>query len=157
MLTTPDLLTSQFYDWERRGRGWQLYDAPVVLEPPFRPFHRYNPFAPSLRPRDDGRKETISSSLVSFFKSLVSATPPPAPRLYPEEEERVTCDSEQGAPRSELAIVLPADEDVEREAAEQLLLSLSTCPSPVSFEIIGTSEAISIQLSCRETEAMPVA
>lgn len=66
-------------------------------------------------------------------------------------------DNDGDAARSELAVVLPSEEDVSREAAEQLLLSLSTCPSPVSFEVIGTSETISVQFSCRETEAVPMA
>src|SRR5690606_12908584 len=61
------------------------------------------------------------------------------------------------AVHTELSIVLPAAADVSREAAEQLLLSLSTCPSPVSFEIIGTPDSISVQVSCRSNEAVPVA
>lgn len=156
LLTTPELLTAQFYDWEHRGRGWQMYDAPVVLEPAYRPFHRYNPFVASVRPPDDGRKDTIFSSIAGLFKGLVNGARA-RPVVLEEEEVGVAYDNDQGAARSELAVVLPADEDVGREAAEQLLLSLSTCPSPVSFEIIGTPEAISIQLSCRETEAVPVA
>ncbi len=45
--TVAELLTQQFYDWEIRGRGWTVYDAPVELEPPFRPFegHQLNRFA----------------------------------------------------------------------------------------------------------------
>ena len=30
-------LTEGFYAWEVRGRGWDVYDFPVALEPPFRP------------------------------------------------------------------------------------------------------------------------
>lgn len=154
-LTTTELLTAQFYDWERRGRGWRVYDAPVVLEPPYAPFHRYNVFAASARPPDDGRKETLFSGIAGLIKDLVSGARSPAPRT--PADEAVAYDNDLGAARTELAVVLPADEDVSREAAEQLVLSLSTCPSPVGFEIIGTSETISVQLSCRETEAVPVA
>ena len=153
-LTTTELLTAQFYDWERRGRGWQVYDAPVVLEPPYTPFHRY--VVLGARPPDDGRRETLGSSIASLFKSLVSPRNPASPLPAPEEPA-AEYDEDCGAARTELSVVLPADEEVSREAAEQLLLSLSTCPSPVSFEIMGTGEAISIQLSCRETEAVPVA
>jgi hypothetical protein len=31
-------LTAAFYEWEIRGRGWQVWPYPVALEPPFRPF-----------------------------------------------------------------------------------------------------------------------
>lgn len=154
-LTTTELLTAQFYDWERRGRGWQVYDAPVVLEPPYTPFHRYAVLG--ARPPDDGRKETFASSIASLVKSLVTGVQAPAPRTPAHEHEAAAYDNDCGAARAELAVVLPADEEVSREAAEQLLLSLSTCPSPVSFEIIGTSETISVQLSCRETETVPIA
>jgi hypothetical protein len=153
-LTTTELLTAQFYDWELRGRGWQVYDAPVVLEPPFVPFHRY--IISGARPPDDGRKETLGSAIVGLFKRLVSPRPPASPRVF-QEEEVIAYDDDCGAARAELAIVLPADEEVSREAAEHLLLSLSTCPSPVGFEIIGTPDAIYVQLSCRETEAVPIA
>jgi hypothetical protein len=156
--TTAELLTAQFYDWERRGRGWQLYEAPVILEPPFSPFNRHVGFGDRARPPDDGRKETLLSSIAGRIKSYVGGVRPPAPSVLAEDEEVVVAyENDIDADRSELAIVLPADEDVSREAAEQLLLSLSTCPSPVSFEVIGTPEAISVQISCRETEAVPVA
>ena len=28
-------LTRDFYAWEQRGRGWQVWPEPVELEPPF--------------------------------------------------------------------------------------------------------------------------
>ena len=33
-LTQAERLTAQFYKWERRGRGWQVWEYPVELEPP---------------------------------------------------------------------------------------------------------------------------
>lgn len=33
-----EYLTFQFYAWEKRGRGWNLFDQPVELEPEFVPF-----------------------------------------------------------------------------------------------------------------------
>ena len=51
-LTREERLTAQFYDWERRGRGWQLWSYPVELEPPFRPFfgHYVDFWPPSMMP-----------------------------------------------------------------------------------------------------------
>ena len=154
--TTTELLTSQFYDWERRGRGWQVYEVPVVLEPTFRPFQRYVVVGASTRLPDDGRRETFASSILSGIKNLLNPRQSSPPE-EPEEEDIALRDKDCDAARTELAIVLPADEDVSREAAEQLVLSLSTCPSPVSFEMIGTPESIAVQLSCRESEAVPIA
>jgi hypothetical protein len=37
-MTAPPLLTEQFYQWERRGRGWQVWPEPFDLEPAFRAF-----------------------------------------------------------------------------------------------------------------------
>ncbi len=155
-LSVTELLTLQFYGWEKRGRGWQVYDAPVHLEPPFTPFYRPVALLGGARPPDDGRKETWVSSLAGRLRNYWSKSPAYPPPAFAEEVIAVAYDNDLGAPRSELAIVLPAGEDVGREAAEQLLLSLTTCPSPVSFEIIGTSEAISVQLSCRATETVAV-
>ena len=39
MLTIlAEQLTLQFYSWELKGRGWQVFDEAVDLEPPFEPF-----------------------------------------------------------------------------------------------------------------------
>jgi len=58
-----EALTDQFYRWELRGRGWQHYDAPVSIEPPFRPFFGHFVAQNGSRPSDDGRHETIGSRL----------------------------------------------------------------------------------------------
>jgi len=157
-LSIAEYLTLQFYDWERRGRGWQIHDAPVHLEPPFIPFCREAPFGLSGTTPDDGRKETWASALAERLKGYWIAREPLSAHVPAKDEEIVVAyDDDIGEPRSEIAVVLPAAEDVSREAAEQLVLSLSTCPSPVCFEIVGTPEAISVQFSCRKTEAEAVA
>ena len=35
MPSTHEHLTAQFYKWEQRGRGWQVFEEPVYPEPPF--------------------------------------------------------------------------------------------------------------------------
>ena len=40
-----EILTERFYDWELRGRGWQVWNYAVDIEPPFRPVS----FEPSAR------------------------------------------------------------------------------------------------------------
>lgn len=152
-----ELLTAHFYNWELRGRGWQLYDAPVLLEPPYRPFHRNGVLQHAERPRDDGRLETFGSGIVSFLKGIVGLDSQPSAATYSGPEEPLaTYDEDAGAARNTLRIVLPENTDISREAAEQMVVSLSTCLSPVSFEIIGTAGAVSLQVTCATTEAATV-
>jgi hypothetical protein len=39
MPSVHEQLSEQFYQWETRGRGWQVFEEPVHPEPPFVPFH----------------------------------------------------------------------------------------------------------------------
>src|SRR5437867_2523085 len=72
--TLVEQLTDQFYRWERRGRGWQVWPWAVPLEPPFRPFlGHYLPVV--RRPVDDARKPTLLSTLT---ERLFGRTEPPA-------------------------------------------------------------------------------
>ena len=71
-----ETISRQFREWEFRGRGGRLFERPVALEPPFAPFTGYR--LPRQRV-DDGRRETILSSLWNRFTA-----PPPEPE--PEEE-----------------------------------------------------------------------
>ena len=40
-MTTEELISAQFYAWEKRGRGWHVWNCPVELEPPFEEFQGY--------------------------------------------------------------------------------------------------------------------
>jgi hypothetical protein len=51
---------------------------------------------------------------------------------------------------AEIQIALPSPVKVAKEAAEQFLLSLGNLSRPASFEIIGTKDAIIIQIACGE-------
>ena len=62
-----DALTKQFYDWEKRGRGWHIFDNAVDLEPDFYPF-----FGHYVSPKtfiDDSKRNTLFSKIGDFFKS----------------------------------------------------------------------------------------
>src|SRR4051812_25521396 len=75
-------LTQQFYDWERLGRGWQIYDFPVDPEPPFRPFFCHG--VPEFVSVDDGIEQT--SGLRSFFRTLIAAPRRAVEQLAPPPE-----------------------------------------------------------------------
>ena len=53
--TREEQLALQFYQWERRGRGWRVWRHPVELEPPFVPFYGHHIFQPTA-PVDDGHR-----------------------------------------------------------------------------------------------------
>jgi len=150
--TLEERLTAQFYEWERRGRGWQVLEYPVELEPPFRPFLFH--YAESPPAVDDGRRPTFLSSL---FESLSGASHgekaraiQPVPAFEPEEPlpEVFANDGDL----VELQVALPPVVKTAKEAAERFLLSLKYCSRPVSFEIIGTEDSIVIELACREQD-----
>jgi len=73
MSRLEEQLTEQFYAWERRGRGWDVYEAPVSPEPPFRPF--YGHYLPQIGQLDDGRKPTVIRSFVQFLSRQLSTAP----------------------------------------------------------------------------------
>src|SRR5438046_1657503 len=59
-------LTEQFYRWEVRGRGIELFDAPVLPEPRFRPFDGHYVVRSSAL--DDGQRGGFGNRLLSFFR-----------------------------------------------------------------------------------------
>lgn len=136
-------LTESFYVWERRGRGWQVWPAPIDLEPPFEPF-RWRRRLRTPVGTDDGRRPTALGHLMDLLtgteRGVASESVSPGPDLVP------TPWASTGAP-VELVLKLPEECGVSSEAAERLLLSLPQKPCPVAFEVIGTRGAITFQLT----------
>ncbi|MEJ7848804.1 MAG: type IV secretion system DNA-binding domain-containing protein [Pyrinomonadaceae bacterium] len=143
--------TNAFNAWERPGRGWDLWDVAVELEPLFRRIATEAP--PQRQVTDDARTSggirglLTRSSVprgaaareVSLIPSDLSAVRPPA--YYRTD------------PITELLLQLPRKLDVNANVAEQSLLSLGHFPEPVAFEIYGDGTATSIQLTCSDTVA----
>src|SRR5207248_1645965 len=147
-------LTRRFHEWERRGRGWLQWPRPVALEPPFRPFYGHFILSPAT-PKDDGRRETVVSR---FLGSLVpKSVPTPAPQLPEGLFEEPDPEYVERQDYAELAIALPEGTRIDHDAAEGLLVALGASRHPIAFEIIGTSERITMQLAAAEDEAPHVA
>src|SRR5437870_10377219 len=85
--TPEEALTDEFYRWELRGRGWQVWDVPVLPEPPFRPFYGHTLPAIPQRPLDDARKPTFFGSLVERFRDRVTSRTALAPAQLPDVDE----------------------------------------------------------------------
>ncbi len=148
-----NVLTQQFYQWEQRGRGWLYHsEFAVDLEPPFKPFFFH--YVPSpIQYTDDSRRPTIFDRIADAFKIKPQGEPE-----QPYEEEIIEpyfFDCDEGI--KVFSISLPKGHKIEIEETEQLLLMLSYCQYPLSYEIVASSTTIAIQIVCHISDASQVA
>lgn len=141
-LSPRESLTTQFYDFEIRGRGWVVAPFPVDLEPPFHPFFGYYTPKPYI---DDGAKETVLSKLAGVFK---------AKEIVPEIEEYVSPPFElypftETAPLKGYTISFAKNAKPSVELMEQCLIMLSSIQDPIGFEIIADYTTVTIQIVYR--------
>ena len=151
--TAEESVSRQFYEWEERGRGWLLCNFPVEIEPPFRPFYLFD-FQQDIPAIDDGRHESFFNRLFGNSNqnqqaknALESQRQLAAYReQIAELDEPLVCDYHDQE-FEEIQLVLPKELKITKSVSEQFLLSLSYCSHPVSFEIIGTSREIIVQMA----------
>lgn len=126
------------------GRGLEIYDRPVTLEP----------LLPSRRPIDrrythpvidDGRHP----GFLGWFEKR-SAKLPHRPRLTKLSDVRPS--EFAGCKMTELQIRLPKASIVIPEMSERLLLNLANRSCPTSLEIIGLPEEITVQIAVRAND-----
>lgn len=146
MVTLAELITRSFYAWEIRGRGWQLADYPVSLEPPHRPFFLLPDV--NLRPEriDDGWRPGLLDSLVAGTKWLFGETPAKAVETHTEFEEQAPFPAEAEHSHVTFRLSVPPDFASDPETARQLLLGLATTMLPVSFELVGCGGRVTLQI-----------
>jgi hypothetical protein len=137
MPTAHEHFSEQFHNWERRGRGGQVFGTPIYPEPPFVPF--------SFRPMtdtpavDDGRRPTFLSSLARKLAPKPIAEPVPEPEEEPEPIPLIR------DTLVEFQASLPDKLDASKDAFEQFLLNLSLCREPIAFELLGTHKKVTAQ------------
>ena len=151
-----EYLTAQFYAWEQRGRGWNIYDQPVELESEFIPF--FGHFLPERVGKiDDGRRPRffpgIQEALGIFKKQSGASFGEEAYDKLEEIYPVLAYVYDNPNPVIELEINFDKDTRVVFEHIEQLLLMLSTSAGIVGFEIFGTREKITIQFVCTGSDA----
>lgn len=147
-----DSLREQFYSWEQCGRGWDIYEQPVRLEPLFEPFFGYVLNAESTV--DDGRRPTLASRFVEWVaNALANKSEIVADDKMPSSYTGDSIEPVEWMSFVELRVSCPHDLIVSKESAEQFLLSLGTLGRPTAFEIIGTRDAIHFQIVCDVVEA----
>lgn len=139
-------ISQSFVAWELRGRGWQLAPYPVWLEPPFRPFLLLPGKEAAIEHVDDGRHPTFFSKLAERAIAAFSEPSPTAPREEFEEQGPFP-----SLPRDGIAtrrLLLPSDLKIHRDIQAQLLIALGAGHHPVSFELIGRSGTVTLQVAC---------
>ena len=147
-------LTRSFYEWEQLGRGWDVWEYPVELEPPFVPFSYHAP--PRSISFDDGYRHTFLSSFVERMRNNFSESPhkPSDPTTAFQEDFPIVVPNQfsDNEVIKEIKVVLPQKYQPKLESFQQLFLTVTLGLSPISFEVIGTGESISLQFASRETE-----
>lgn len=144
-------LVRRFYQWERRGRGWDVMPDYVMPEPVFIPFRGHYISSQAV---DDGRKPTFLSGLA---RNVVGVFQPESNehRVFDvaenlEEKEPVVI--EPSPEWCELRVILPERSEVSKDALEQLFVSLSLLRGLVAFEIVGTGNSIFVELAVGDTD-----
>lgn len=129
-----------FYMWECLHRGYYLFDYPIDLAIPYRPFERREPIGYI----DDGK-------VPSFFKRLGNTLKPSIPT---ERDEKPLYDFPVPLEITDdlrvLVLTFKERVAIDRLLSVELLSMFSLSKDPLSFEIIGTGSDIRIQLTCSE-------
>lgn len=152
-------LAANFYRWEQRGRGVELFPAAVELEPPFVPFpgHRLRLGSSS---GDTGAKETLLSR---FAGKVFRALQPPKQELATvmpsdaEEAEQLPDWFGEREPVAEIAVRLPVGASYPAEAMVHFLTTCSLLSGPMGLELVGTSREITLLVVCQAADLPVVA
>lgn len=145
-----DICSEQFLEWERRGRGWQVWPDPVTPEPPFRPFYGYR--LPTPDPDNhEGRRGGFLASLFDRAERKLNGRPatPPVEEAEPEPEPDLLLRDEL----VEWQVSLPPQAKIDSSAWESFLFSLRRAQEPLAFELIGTATGITTQLVASTADA----
>ena len=157
--TIEEAFSRQFYEWEKRGRGWRVHDFPVELEPPFRPFSFFLPEQGPIK--DDGHIPTFFSELFNGSPGLTDSsltTSRLSADLLSEHEEYL---AEADEPEvcsyyhdefSEIQLLLPPDLKLTRPVIQQFVMSQAYSAHPISFEVIGTAEKVVVQFAAAKKD-----
>ena len=147
-VSLAEYLTAQFYAWEKRGRGWEIFDQPVHLESDFIPFIGHFPPETTgqvdlgLRPRFFPRLQELLGTYTKRDPVVYAET------AFGKLEEMFPLEAyPYDAPHEVVEFQINFDKDtrVVFENIEQLLVMLSTSESIVGFEVLGTKNRIIIQ------------
>lgn len=133
-----------------RGRGWQIFDYPVELEPPFENSSENRTTSKAV---DDARLPGI---LERFFSRQSLPQAEESRIVAPEENQHFPERIIQPVPVSVFRLFLPPELKTVFDQTAQMFAHLAHSASWIGFEIIATKEEIAFQISCPETDAQSV-
>lgn len=146
-------ITENFYAWEERGRGWQVYDAAVELEPIFVPF--FPPPFGNGEIIDEGFKPSIFTKTTSFLqKALTTSKKADAEDAEPlVDATHVAYPFLSNEPLESFSISFAKDaKPFKASDIEKFLTMLSYTNSTVCFEIVAWNNLIRLQFVCRKSD-----
>jgi hypothetical protein len=147
-MSPKEYLTARFYYWEQRGRGEFTSPFPTELEPDFYPFLHHA--LPRQEIKDDSRHHTVFSLVGELFRrKKTEENDDSLAFIPPVSSYEFECKDSLVVYR----IAFPKDEKLSIEDMGHLLLMLSYTRYPLSFEIIANSAVITIQITCRTSDA----
>lgn len=152
--TLAEQIGASFVAWEIRGRGLQIAEYPVSLEPPFRPFFLLPAGSPAVHQIDDGRRPTFLSNLAESVTTLF--TKKEAVRQASPFEEAPPFPSAECGKLVTRRIVLPADLALSPEVTAQLIGAWLSSMHPISFEVIGHEGKVILQVVSAAIDARVV-
>lgn len=150
-LTKSEKLTLQFYEWERCGRGWYVFDKPVLLEPIFTPFVYHGIDEEII---DTGRQPSIFGKAANFIQNL--STPKEQLKDAVEEEQVVAYSQIDDESLCIYKVIFPETHKQFGDEAVQFVTMLAYSKYPISFEIVATYNSIAFQIVCRESDSAHV-
>ena len=148
-------LAEAFSTWKKRGRGWQVWDYAVNLEPVFSPIKL---FAPQIMvpTRDDARMQSDFQGLFGRNQNtqLTDNNQRPLEANLTNDVSVKPITFYRSEELTEFQILLPQDLEISPVLSEQFWLSLTSCPTPISFEFIANASQIIIQIACDTSYAL---
>lgn len=130
---TSEKATKNFYDWELKGRGYQLFPYQVHLEPTYRDF--YHVFS-NTEYVDDGKVPTIFQKIFTKQNNTTKE----------EFEERPPKVFEYSPFLNIYNLNFSLKQKIDSSLMLEFLNMLSESYNPVSFEIIGKEGMIDMQI-----------
>jgi len=133
--------TLNFYDWDYFGRGYYLYDFRVGIEPPYKRF-KHSRINENVYD-DDGRVPNLFQQFTGLFRAKK-----PVQKHEKSESELIPKVSSQYSLDTAFSLLFPKDHNISKVISKEFLDMLVFSEAPVSFEILGTDETITIQIVC---------
>lgn len=133
------------------GRGWEVFDHPVSLEPAASGFSNAQSTHCAAVPAviDDGRYPGLLERRLLPKRSEIQCPPDSHSTIRPRFLEPAPT----SFPVVELQVSLPETSVVTAELMERLLLNIARRSVPSAFEIVGNDEQVIVQFAVRESDA----